>query len=88
MSPEGEEIRSCTIITTNANELLRPLHDRMPVILAREAEAIWLDPAIQEPTRLLPLLTSYPSEEMEVYPVRPLVNSTENDSPDCIVPAR
>lgn len=87
-SPEGEEIRSCTIITTEANELLLPIHNRMPVILTREAETIWLDPAIYEPSMLLQILTPYPAHEMEVYPVRPLVNSTENDSPDCIVPAQ
>src|SRR5574337_1202802 len=64
-SPDGEEIRSCTIITTEANELLLPIHDRMPVILTREAEAIWLDPAFQDPTRLLLLLRPYPAEDME-----------------------
>ena len=74
-SPDGEEIRTCTIITTDANELLKPIHDRMPVILTREAEAIWLDPTIQDPARLLPLLTSYRAEEMEAYLVSSLVNN-------------
>ncbi len=55
-SPDGEEIKSCTIITTEANELLKPIHDRMPVILNRNEEAIWLDPAMQDPATLLPLL--------------------------------
>ena len=64
-SPEGEEITSCTIITTETNELLKTVHDRMPVILTREAEAVWLDPKIQEPEKLLPLLKRYPSEEWE-----------------------
>ena len=48
-SPDGEEILSCTIITTEANELLKAVHERMPVILDREAEAVWLDPKVQEP---------------------------------------
>ncbi|MGH7409756.1 MAG: SOS response-associated peptidase [Candidatus Methylomirabilis sp.] len=87
-APEGKEIKSCTIITTEANELLKPIHDRMPVILTREAEAIWLDPSIQEPVKALPLLKPYPSEEMEVYPVRRLVNSPNNDTPECIVPEK
>ncbi len=83
-SPDGEEIKSCTIITTEANELLRPIHDRMPVILTKEAEAVWLDPTIQDPTKLLPLLTPYPPEEMEVHTVSTWVNNPAHDSPACI----
>lgn len=85
-SPEGQEIKSCTIITTEANELLKPIHDRMPVILTREAEAVWLDPTIQDPERLLSLLKPYPAEEMEVYPVNLRVNDPGNDDPECIEP--
>ncbi len=85
-SPEGEEIRTCTIITTEANEVLKPIHDRMPVILTREAEAVWLDPTIQDPAQLLPLLTPYPAQEMDAYPVSRMVNSPDHDTVDCIVP--
>ena len=85
-APEGEAIRTCTIITTEANDLLKPIHDRMPVILTREAEAVWLDPTIQEPAKLSPLLTPYPAQEMELYPVSRLVNSPQHDTPECIVP--
>lgn len=88
MSPEGEEIRSCTIITVDSNELLRPIHDRMPLILTQGAEAIWLDPAIQEPIRLLPLPRPYPAEAMEAYPVSQLVNRPDHDSGECIEPLR
>jgi len=88
ISPDGEEVQSCTIITTEANELLKPVHDRMPVILTREAEAVWLDPLIQDPERLLPLLMPYPAEEMEAYPVSTKVNSPANEGPACIVPLR
>ena len=83
-APDGEEIKTCTIITTEANDLLKPIHDRMPVILTREAERVWLDPAIQDPTQLLPLLVPYPAEEMEAYSVSQRVNNPAHDSPDCI----
>jgi len=85
-SPEGEEIRSCTIITTEANDLLKPIHDRMPVILRQEAEATWLDHTIQDPVRLLALLLPFPAEEMEVFPVSTKVNNPANDRPECIEP--
>jgi putative SOS response-associated peptidase YedK len=85
-SPDGEEILSCTIITTAANELLRKVHDRMPVILTRDAEAVWLDPTIQEPERLLPLLKQFPAELMEYYPVSRAVGSPAVDKPSNIVP--
>jgi len=74
-SPDGEEILSCTIITTEANELLKALHERMPVILTRDDEAAWLDPKTQDPEKLLPLLKQYPAEELEFYPVSRDVNS-------------
>ncbi len=74
-SPDGEEILSCTIITTEANELLKAVHERMPVILTRDAEAAWLDPKTQDVEKLLPLLKQYPAEEMEFYPVSRDVNS-------------
>jgi len=86
ISPEGNEVRTCTIITTEANDLLKPIHDRMPVILTREAEGLWPDPTIQEPAKLLPLLTPYPAEEMEVYPVSTWVNNPAHDSQECIQP--
>jgi len=87
-APDGEEIKTCTIITTEANELLKPIHDRMPVILSLQAEVVWLDPSIQDPEKLLPLLKPYPAEEMEAYPVSRLVNSPQNDFPDIILPIR
>jgi putative SOS response-associated peptidase YedK len=83
-SPEGETIRSCAIVTTEANELLKPIHDRMPAILTRDAEAVWLDPTIQERSILLSLLTPYPAEAMEVRPVSAWMNNPAHDSPACI----
>jgi putative SOS response-associated peptidase YedK len=88
MSPEGEGVLSCVIITTEANELLKSVHDRMPVILTREAEAMWLDPKIQEPERLLALLKQYPPDQMEFYPVSREVNSPAIDKPSNIEPVK
>lgn len=82
--PEGETIESCTIITGEANDIVRPIHDRMPVILAPNDYDRWLDPEVQKPELLKPLLQPYPSEEMMAYPVSPKVNSPKNDNPECI----
>ena len=68
------------------NEILKPIHDRMPVILTREAEPVWLDPAIQDPAHLLQLLKPYPAEEMGAYPVSRRVNRPDHDGPECIEP--
>jgi putative SOS response-associated peptidase YedK len=85
-SPENEEILTCTIITTEANELLKQVHDRMPVILTRETESQWLDPKNDDPVKLLPLLKQYPSEQLEYYPVSREVNSPGVDKPSNIEP--
>jgi len=85
-SPEGEDICTCTIITTDANDLLRPIHDRMPVIIPKDMEDLWLDPKITEKEKLLPLLMPYPSDEMEFYRVSPIMNKPENDASEVILP--
>ena len=85
--PLGDPLVTCTIITTEPNELVRPIHDRMPVILQKTAEDLWLDPALEDHTRLLDLLQPYPGAEMAAYTVSTLVNSVKNDSPECIEPA-
>ena len=83
----GDEVDSCTIVTTAANEVVAPLHDRMPVIVPRDAYALWLDPAIGERARLDALLVPYAAEAMTAYPVSRRVNSPANDDPGCIEPA-
>jgi putative SOS response-associated peptidase YedK len=83
-SPDDEVILSCTVITTQPNEFMANIHNRMPVILPRPAYAQWLDPAEQSPDRLRGLLEPYPAEEMAAYPVSTIVNNPRNDSPDCI----
>src|SRR5512136_1485017 len=85
-SPEGEAVASCTIITTSANDLMQPIHDRMPVILPSSQQSTWLDPAIQTAADVLPLLAPYSAADMEAYPVSRLVNSPENNSPDLVRP--
>jgi len=82
----GEPIASCTIITTESNELLSAIHDRMPVILAPEAYATWLAPTPQHPDALRPLLVPCPAEWLEAYRVSTLVNSPANDDAACIAP--
>ena len=84
--PKGEVVRSCAIITTSANELLSPIHNRMPVILPRELESLWLDHDIQDYAALGGILTPYPTRAMEAYEVSSLVNSPANDGPEVVVP--
>ena len=84
----GEQsIDSCTIITTEANALVRPLHDRMPAILDVEAFERWLDPAASDPDRLLPLVEPYAAERMTAFPVAAAVNRAGFEDPQCIEPA-
>jgi putative SOS response-associated peptidase YedK len=85
-SPDGSPLRTCTIITTEPNALIAPLHHRMAVILRREHEDLWLNPSVRDPTQLLPLLRPYPDGELEAYAVSPFVNNPRNDSPECIQP--
>ena len=82
----SETIESCTIITTEPNDLLRPIHNRMPVILPRELGEPWLDGAIQDPAPLREMLTPYPASAMEAYEVSSLVNSPFNDGPEVARP--
>ncbi len=77
-------IESCTIITTSANSLLRPLHERMPVILDEEDYDRWLDVSNNDHRTLQPLLRPYDPEALLVYPVSTQVNSPKNDDSDCI----
>jgi putative SOS response-associated peptidase YedK len=84
---DGEEIRSCTILTTAPNEIAAEVHDRMPVILSREDHDFWLDPEVDETGALRELLVPYPAEEMEAYPVSRHVNRPTNDDERCVEPA-
>jgi putative SOS response-associated peptidase YedK len=72
--------------TTDANSLMEPIHDRMPVILHEKDEARWLDPQFKDTDKLTELLKPFPSELMEAYEVSTIVNSPKNEAPDCIKP--
>jgi putative SOS response-associated peptidase YedK len=82
--PGGEPVESCTIVTTEPNELMAAIHDRMPVILPAAAHALWLDPAVRESERLQELLQPFDPDAMEAFSVSPRVNSPRNDDRDCI----
>ena len=82
-SPEGETVQSCTIITTEANAVMERIHSRMPVILPRHAEDLWLDASGEVPSvRRKELLAPYAGDDLEVYEVSSLVNSARNDTPE------
>jgi len=81
----GELVVSCAIITTEANELVGELHNRMPVILAPEVQEGWLDPKTNR-SDLLQMLRPFPAEQMRTHPVAASVNSPDNDTADLIVP--
>jgi putative SOS response-associated peptidase YedK len=84
--PDNSAIESCTIITTAAGELMRPIHDRMPLIMPQEIFTSWLDPTIQSPEQITPLLVSDFYKGMEIHPVSTLVNKPTNDVPECVEP--
>jgi putative SOS response-associated peptidase YedK len=86
--PSGKWLRSCAIVTTDANELVAKVHNRMSVILSEEAERIWLDPASQDPRVLLGVLTPFPGGSMDGYEVSPLVNSVKNEGQELAAPVR
>jgi putative SOS response-associated peptidase YedK len=77
-------LETCTILTTDANDLVRPIHDRMPVILSTAGCTAWLDPTTENPRQLMPLLVPYPSADMTAHPVGDFVNSPLHDSPQCV----
>jgi putative SOS response-associated peptidase YedK len=83
--PDGEAIECCTILTTDANKLTKPVHNRMPVIMDPADFGQWLDPS-ERPAVLQELLRPYPAEAMEAYPVSPYVNNARNRGPQCVEP--
>jgi putative SOS response-associated peptidase YedK len=85
---QGDSLESCAIITTEANNLMAPIHNRMPAILELEAESAWLDPELDEPEAVMPLLRPYRAGEMVAYAVSTRVSSARNDGPDLIEPLK
>jgi putative SOS response-associated peptidase YedK len=84
---EGERQRTFTIVTTRANALMAPVHDRMPVILPEEALDDWLDPRHEDAAALAKLLVPAPADLLIATPVSQRVNSVKNDDPACLEPA-
>ena len=80
-NPVGERIESCTIITTAANEIIQPLHDRMPLIISPDDYGVWLTGNVDGASEVLGVPYSV---QLEAYPVSTRVNKPENDDPRCI----
>ncbi|TWT16086.1 SOS response-associated peptidase [Planomicrobium sp. CPCC 101079] len=83
-SPDGKTVNTCSILTTKPNDLMAAIHDRMPVVLSKEAEKVWLDPSVQDPEVLSGLLKPFDAKQMEAYEVSPAVNSPKNNGPELI----
>lgn len=81
--PSGKVIESCTILTTDANALLKDIHDRMPVILQPSDYDLWLDPGMTDPAKVSDLLKAFDARHMRMYPVSSAVNKVSNDGPEC-----
>jgi putative SOS response-associated peptidase YedK len=83
-SPEGEDLRSCTILTTRANSVVAPVHERMPVMLTGEGMRGWLSPGTAEDWQAL--LQPFPDSALSSHPVSRLVNSPDRDGPELVLP--
>lgn len=88
IGPDGSEIESCTLLTTEPNGLMQPLHNRMPVILAAADYDRWLTTDSRDVAHLRDLLRPYPADSMAAYPVSTLVNNGRHEAPGCIDPLR
>jgi putative SOS response-associated peptidase YedK len=86
-NPSGKQVESFTIITTEPNELIRPIHNRMPVILRPEDEEAWLDGSRTSFAKAGSFLKPYPDELMAAHDVSAVVNSPKYEGPECIQPA-
>lgn len=86
--PDVGPYKSCTIITMDASDSVKDIHDRMPLILQPEAFEEWLDPGNKEPAKIEELLTTRFVEDLKTYPVSKLVNRVENNSKDCMKPLK
>jgi putative SOS response-associated peptidase YedK len=83
--PDAPRLRTCVIITTDANDLLAPIHDRMPVVLPESEWRTWLDTENRDVATLHELLVPSPASELEMWPVSTLVNKADNNGPELVV---
>lgn len=81
---DGGMLETCALITTTANAVVQPVHDRMPVLLNGAGLETWLDRRVEDPARLTPLLRPYPAEHMTAWPVSSVVNGVRVDGSECI----
>ena len=86
-APDGGVLESCAVITTQPNEIMRPIHHRMPVMLMPDQFDLWLDPLVLEPELLSPLLRVASATAMSSVAVSQRVNNARHDAPDCLAPA-
>lgn len=86
-SPEGNWIETCSILTTTPNDLVRDIHDRMPVILPPDNYDLWLDPGFTRRDSIAELLLPLPASAMKKFAVSTRVNDVKNEDPDCSAPA-
>lgn len=88
LTPEGQTLEACALITTAANALMQPIHHRMPAILLEaSAWTAWLDPRITSADTLAPLLRPLPTDALSATPVSARVNQVRHDDPACLEPA-
>lgn len=85
---QGKKTYTCTIVTTKANELIKSVHDRMPVILDEDKARFWLDPKVKDSEALKSILVPYSAEDMELYQVSKKVNNVKFDDEECIKPLK
>jgi putative SOS response-associated peptidase YedK len=81
---QGQPVETCTILTTDANELMQPIHERMPVMVPPDQYGLWLDPQCKDTSKLVNLLLPFPAKGMVAYRVSPLVNDPKHDVPQCV----
>ena len=87
VTPAGDIVRTCLVVTTTSNSLLEPIHHRMPVILNEGSLERWVDSSETRPRALDACLQPFPADPMIAWPVSTLVNNPGNDSPSCVEPA-
>ena len=85
-NPEGQWVKTCTILTTTPNAVTSAIHDRMPVIVHSDSYDLWLDPGMQNVAAMSELLMPYDARSMRSYPVSSRVNNVGNDDEECSRP--